>query len=203
MCFGRTSIDVRDNSATHALPSSTPAIGAATIPASLPGPLRPILDAVATADSNALFALVHPYPVACRVAPLPTGSTPERRPGEPDGALVQVTGIGNCEGGPFWRPDELPNVDDELHTLRFYAIYRVAPDFPLAYIRPTARYAVMFSHPPHPHEGSQDLGYELLADDVGLVGLHASCIQTPSDLASFQHFTTRWSRQSPPRLHRD
>jgi hypothetical protein len=137
------------------------------------------IDAVLDRDDASLRNMLVYSQVACTAEAEGIGGPPLCEAGEPDGTLIEVVPVAQCEG--FYARDgselftELLN-DEAAPEL--YAVYNVGDDF-----WPPGRYAAMFSRVWYERP---DTAFELIIDERGITGLHVGCAMSPPQMVQFQ-----------------
>jgi hypothetical protein len=136
-----------------------------------------VVQAVLSGDQEALRGFVRYTAIPCTTGPLQFGGPPECRPGEPDGAIVDVILVASCEGH-YIRQDGLEEALTYLLAAKpnLYGVYQgsraeIAGD-----------YTVLFSvEGPEPGEV---FGKALVINDDGAIDfIDFGCGESPEQLA--------------------
>jgi len=171
--------------------AASPTVGTTTTPTApigtptgesegTPTVVNDIIDAVAAADADGIEEMLVYTSLACAATVEGLGGPPICAEGEPDGTLVDVVPLAQCEGS-YARPGEL-NTFPLTEDITFYAAYRTAGD---SY--PPGDYIVVFTRTQPNIEGETALA--IIASDEGIVGIHFGCAQTVEQFIDFNDLT--------------
>jgi hypothetical protein len=154
-------------------PAATPT---AAPPEPTPGPpsrLDAIVSAATTNDIEALRAFLVFTPTACATNVQGVGGPPDCRPGEPDGTLVPVLAVADCEGH-YVREDEVALDPLARGTITFVNAY----DSPTGFF-PEGETVLLFTRE---QPGIPEIGLQLILTDDAVSGIRYGCGITAEEM---------------------
>lgn len=176
------------NDANPGNPTTTPGIsspdpGSPTTEPTKDPPATRLRDLVALMEANdvdALRAFLSFTPTACATNVQGAGGPPDCRPGEPEGTLVPVLAIADCEGH-FVREDELALDPLATGTISFVGAYRAPEGF-----FPEGEIVLLFTRL---MSGIGEIGTQLILTDDGVTGIRYGCGTTAEEMIGLHGLT--------------
>jgi hypothetical protein len=153
-------------SPTVAVPTPEP-----TVPTSTP--LGEIIAAAEANDIETLRRLLVFTPTPCATNVQGAGGPPDCRPGEPDGTLVPVLAIADCEGH-YVREDEVALDPLATGTITFFNAYNAPAGF-----FPEGERVLLFRRQ---QAGIGEIGMQLILTDESISGIRYGCGITAEDM---------------------
>lgn len=142
--------------------------------------LRAIVALMEANDVEGLRAFLAFTPTACATNVQGAGGPPDCRPGEPDGTLVPVLAIADCEGH-FVREDELALDPLATGTISFVGAYRAPEGF-----FPDGEIVLLFTRL---MSGVGEIGTQLILTGDAVTGIRYGCGTTAEEMIELHGLT--------------
>jgi hypothetical protein len=134
---------------------------------------RQIIEAATRNDTDELRELLAFTPTACDTNVQGAGGPPDCRPGEPEGTLVPVLAIVDCEGH-FVREDEVALDPLETGAITFLDAYNAPSGF-----FPAGETVLLFTRQ---QSGLGEIGLQLVLTDESITGIRYGCGITAKEM---------------------